>query len=91
MPAVADRTVEERLESAERVERSAEIMRRLKRDEARTLMLKAQGLSYVEIGERLGWTYTNGTLTPRRWRSGVLLWRCRFATAGVGLGAALLA
>ena len=42
------------LESAERVERSAEVMRRLKRDEARALMLKAEGLSYVEIGERLG-------------------------------------
>ena len=58
VPAVAQRSVEERLESAERVERSAEVMRRLKRDEARALMLKAEGLSYVEIGERLGWTYT---------------------------------
>ena len=59
VPAVAQRSVEERLESAERVARSAEVMRRLKRDEARALMLKAEGLSYVEIGERLGWTYTN--------------------------------
>src|SRR3954468_5498890 len=59
VPAVAQRSVEERLESAERVERSAEVMRRLKRDEARALMLKAEGVSYVEIGERLGWTYTN--------------------------------
>ena len=58
VPAVGARSVEERLESAERVERSAEVMRRLKRDEARALMLKAEGLSYVEIGERLGWTYT---------------------------------
>ncbi len=58
VPAVAQRSVEERFESAERVERSAEVMRRLKRDEARALMLKAEGLSYVEIGERLGWTYT---------------------------------
>jgi RNA polymerase sigma factor (sigma-70 family) len=56
VPAAAQRSVEERLESAERVARSAEIMRRLKRDEARALMLKAEGLSYVEIGERLGWT-----------------------------------
>ena len=55
MPVVAQRSVEERLESAERVERSAEV----KRDEARALMLKADGLSYVEIGERLGWTYMN--------------------------------
>jgi DNA-directed RNA polymerase specialized sigma24 family protein len=59
VPAMAQRTVEERLESAERVERSAEVMRRLKRDESRALILKAQGLSYVEIADRLGWTYTN--------------------------------
>ena len=58
VPAVAQRSVEERFESSERVERSAEVMRRLKRDEARALMLKAEGLSYKEIGERLGWTYT---------------------------------
>ena len=70
VPAVAQRSVEERLESAERVERSAEVMRRLKRDEARALMLKAQGLSYVEIGERLGWTYTkvNRSITEGRRR-----------------------
>jgi hypothetical protein len=64
VPAVAQRSVEERLESAERVERSAEVMRRLKRDEARALMLKAEGLSYVEIGERLGWTYTKVYFQP---------------------------
>ena len=64
------RSVEERRESAERVERSAEVMRRLKRDEARALMLKAEGLSYVEIGERLGWTYTkvNRCITEGRRR-----------------------
>ena len=54
VPAEAQRSVEERFESNERVERSAEVMRRLKRDEARALMLKAEGLSYNEIGERLG-------------------------------------
>ena len=45
-------------------------MRRLKRDEARALMLKAEGLSYVEIGERLGWTYTkvNRCITEGRRR-----------------------
>src|SRR4051795_13353409 len=71
VPAVAQRSVEERLESAERVERSAEVMRRLKRDEARALMLKAEGLSYVEIGERLGCTYTkvNRCITEGRKRS----------------------
>ena len=58
VPAESQRSVEERFESNERVERSAEVMRRLKRDEARALMLKAEGLSYNEIGERLGWTYT---------------------------------
>jgi DNA-directed RNA polymerase specialized sigma24 family protein len=52
------RSVEDRFESTERVARSAEIMRRLKRDEAQALMLKAEGLSYHEIGDRLGWTYT---------------------------------
>src|SRR3954462_7382209 len=70
VPAVAQRSVEERLESAERVERSAEGMRRLKRDEALALMLKVEGLSYVEIGERLGWTYTkvNRCITEGRKR-----------------------
>src|SRR4051794_7769938 len=70
VPAVAQRSVEERIESTERVERSAEVMRRLKRDEARALMLKAEGLSYNEIGERLGWTYTkvNRCITEGRRR-----------------------
>jgi RNA polymerase sigma factor (sigma-70 family) len=70
VPAPAQRSVEERLESAERVRRSAEVMRRLKRDEARALMLKAEGLSYLEIGERLGWTYTkvNRCITEGRRR-----------------------
>ena len=70
MPAAAQRSVEERFESSERVERSAEVMRRLKRDEARALMLKAEGLSYNEIGERLGWTYTkvNRCITEGRRR-----------------------
>ena len=70
VPAASQRSVEERLESAERVQRSAEVMRRLKRDEARALMLKAEGLSYVEIGERLGWTYTkvNRSITEGRRR-----------------------
>ena len=70
VPAASQRSVEERLESAERVQRSAEVMRRLKRDEARALMLKAEGLSYVEIGERLGWTYTkvNRAITEGRRR-----------------------
>jgi RNA polymerase sigma factor (sigma-70 family) len=70
IPAATQRSTEERRESAERVERSAEVMRRLKRDEARALMLKAEGLSYVEIAERLGWTYTkvNRCITEGRRR-----------------------
>ena len=70
VPALAQRSVEERFEASERVERSAEVMRRLKRDEARALMLKAEGLSYNEIGERLGWTYTkvNRCITEGRRR-----------------------
>ena len=55
----AGRSVEERAESAERASRSAEALRALKHDEALALMLKAEGYSYQEIGERLRWTYTN--------------------------------
>ena len=53
------RTPDERLASEERVRRAAEVVRRLKPDEARALLLKAQGHSYDEIGQRFGWTYTN--------------------------------
>ena len=52
------RSPQERLESSERVTRSAEALRQLKPDEARALLLKAEGLSYGEIGDQLGWTYT---------------------------------
>jgi len=64
------RSLEERMESAERVTRSAEALRQLKPDEARALLLKAEGLSYGEIGERLGWTYTkvNRCITEGRAR-----------------------
>src|SRR5688572_9903671 len=56
--AEAQRPVDDLLAGRERVQRSAEALRRLKPDEAKALMLKAQGLSYAEIGESLGWTYT---------------------------------
>jgi RNA polymerase sigma factor (sigma-70 family) len=64
------RPVEDLLAGRERVERSAEALRRIKPDEAKALMLKAQGLSYAEIGESLGWTYTkvNRCLTEGRAR-----------------------
>lgn len=67
---MGQRSIEERFESTERVARSAEVMRRLKPDEARALMLKAEGLSYQEIGARLNWTYTkvNRCITEGRRR-----------------------
>ena len=52
------RPLDEQVAGGERVSRSAEALRALKPDERRALMLKAQGYSYQEIGERFGWTYT---------------------------------
>jgi RNA polymerase sigma factor (sigma-70 family) len=54
----AERSIDEQIASSERVRRSAEALRALKPDEAKALMMKAHGLSYEEIGERNGWTYT---------------------------------
>ena len=64
------RSPQDRIESAERVTRSAEALRQLKPDEARALLLKAEGLSYTEIGDQLGWTYTkvNRCITEGRAR-----------------------
>ena len=44
--------------SRERIARSREALRALKPQEVRALTLKAEGYSYVEIGEITGWTYT---------------------------------
>src|SRR4051794_456977 len=68
--AAGARSVEERLAGDERVQRGAEALRALKPDEARALMLKAEGLSYAEIGERFGWSYTkvNRAITEGRRR-----------------------
>jgi RNA polymerase sigma factor (sigma-70 family) len=65
-----ERSVEDRLVSEERVRRSAEALRSLKPDEAKALMMKAHGLSYAEIGERNGWSYTkvNRAVTEGRRR-----------------------
>lgn len=52
------RAVEDRLAGEERVGRSVEALKALKPDEARALLLKAEGMSYDEIGKRFGWTYT---------------------------------
>lgn len=64
------RDVEEVIAAGERVRRSAEALRALKPDEAEALMLKAHGLSYAEIGERCGWSYTkvNRAITEGRRR-----------------------
>jgi RNA polymerase sigma factor (sigma-70 family) len=64
------RSVDELIASSERVTRSAEALRALKPDEAKALMLKAHGLSYTEIGERCGWSYTkvNRSITEGRRR-----------------------
>ena len=51
-------TVEERSEGFEEMLRAAEALKRCKSQEVTALVLKAQGLSYAEIAERQGWTYT---------------------------------
>jgi len=61
-------TVEERSEGFEDMLRAAEALRRCKPQEVTALVLKAQGLSYQEIADRQGWTYTkvNRCLTEGR-------------------------
>ncbi len=49
---------EEQVANFERITASAEALQRLKPQEVRALWLKAQGLSYAEIGELTGWSYT---------------------------------
>ena len=52
-------SVEERSERFDELARAAEALKRLKPQEVTALVLRAQGLSYQEIAERQGWTYTN--------------------------------
>lgn len=52
------REVEDTVAGGERVDRSVEALKALKPDEAVALLLKAEGLSYDEIGRRFGWSYT---------------------------------
>lgn len=52
------REVADTVAGEERVGRSVEALKALKPDEARALLLKAEGLSYDEIGRRFGWSYT---------------------------------
>src|SRR3712207_1995284 len=51
-------SVEERSERFDELTRAAEALQRLKPQEVTALWLKAEGLSYTEIAERQGWTYT---------------------------------
>src|SRR3954469_4293864 len=64
------RDVDDHVAGGERVERSVEALRALKPDEAKALMLKAEGLWYDEIGRRFGWMYTkvNRSITEGRAR-----------------------
>ena len=64
------REVDDAVAGGERVERSVEALRALKPDEARALLLKAEGLSYQEIGRHFGWSYTkvNRSITEGRAR-----------------------
>ena len=64
------REVEDEVAGGERVDRSVEALRSLKPDEARALLLKAQGLSYQEIGRHCGWSYSkvNRAITEGRAR-----------------------
>jgi RNA polymerase sigma factor (sigma-70 family) len=64
------RAVEDVVAGGERVDRSVEALKALKPDEARALLLKAEGLSYQEIGKRFGWSYTkvNRSITEGRKR-----------------------
>ena len=63
-------TPDERIASFDRLTRSAEALQRLKPQELRALVLRAQGHSYQEICELTGWTYTkvNRCLTEGRKR-----------------------
>jgi len=49
---------EERAERYDRLRVGAEALGRLKPQETRALLLKAEGLSYQEIAAQTGWTYT---------------------------------
>jgi RNA polymerase sigma factor (sigma-70 family) len=55
-PAAATHDHAERME---RLHQGAEALGRLKPQEMRALLLRAEGYSYAEIGEITGWSYTN--------------------------------
>lgn len=51
-------TEEEQIDRFDRVSTAAEALQSLKPQEVQALVLKAEGHSYREIGDRMGWTYT---------------------------------
>jgi RNA polymerase sigma factor (sigma-70 family) len=55
---VAPSSTDEEAEHHERLRLGAEALGRLKPQEVRALLLKAEGLSYKEIQAETGWTYT---------------------------------
>ena len=57
-PSSAEAATHEQAERYERLRQGAEAMRRLKPQEIRCLLLKAEGYSYQEICRITGWTYT---------------------------------
>jgi RNA polymerase sigma factor (sigma-70 family) len=57
-PPAPSGTPHERSERYERLRQGAEALRRLKPQEVRALLLKAEGYSYEEICSITGWTYT---------------------------------
>ena len=67
-PPSSDGATHDQAERLERLSHGAEAMRRLKPQEIRCLLLKAEGYSYKEICRITGWTYTkvNRCLTEGR-------------------------
>ena len=57
-PAADPHDAEERASSLERVARAAEALRACRPEEARAMLLRADGSSYAEIGELCGWSYS---------------------------------
>ena len=76
---------DERVVAFDRLAASAEAMQRLKPDELRALWLRAQGLSYEEIVEITGWSYTKVNRCITEGRRAFIRLTCLF---GGDIGAA---
>src|SRR4051812_43381042 len=57
-PSVEARDAHERAASLERVARAAEALAACRPEEARAMLLRADGSSYAEISEQCGWSYS---------------------------------